>query len=234
MPVHESEVAFFQRFTRSFPRPRRCFVDTYDTWRGHCPGRCRPRPVAAWGASGLGGHPKPENVRGPRAARLAGARACRSLCPMGSTSTAREFCQAGADGFGVGENITCSPDAATGIGAVGKLVVNGHGKRTMKVARGSGKGDAARGCCRSIASPITICCAAPMSRRLRGRPLLQPLWRGAIALYPAAHLDDSRAAVAAQLDALPPSLRKLSPGPPAKARAGRSCCPSRCLPSAVG
>src|SRR6185369_6962234 len=44
-----------------------------------------------------------------------------------------------ADGFGVGENITCSPDAAVGIGAVAKLTVNGYGKRTMKLARGTGK-----------------------------------------------------------------------------------------------
>src|SRR4029077_7632512 len=42
-------------------------------------------------------------------------------------------------GFGVGENISCSPDAATGIGAVAKLVVNGYGKITMKLAKGSGK-----------------------------------------------------------------------------------------------
>ena len=45
----------------------------------------------------------------------------------------------GADGYGVGENITCSPDAAVGIGAVAKLTVNGYGKLTMKLARGTGK-----------------------------------------------------------------------------------------------
>ena len=39
----------------------------------------------------------------------------------------------------MGENITCSPDAATGIGAVAKLTVNGYGKLTMKLARGTGK-----------------------------------------------------------------------------------------------
>src|SRR6185369_17692559 len=44
-----------------------------------------------------------------------------------------------ADGFGVGENITCSPDSPVGVGAVAKVVVNGYGKVTMKISRGSGK-----------------------------------------------------------------------------------------------
>lgn len=44
-----------------------------------------------------------------------------------------------ADGFGVGENIVCSPDSAVGVGAVGKLTENEHGRAVMKISEGSGK-----------------------------------------------------------------------------------------------
>jgi nicotinate phosphoribosyltransferase len=123
----------------------------------------------------------------------------------------RELALAGADGFGVGENITCSPDAATGVGAVGKLVLNGYGKLTMKLARGSGKAtlpgilSAYR-----FADHDLLCLhdepAPPASQAV---PLLSPLWRGRELAAPLPTLAESRAYVARQLAGLPAALRDL-------------------------
>lgn len=44
-----------------------------------------------------------------------------------------------ADGFGVGENIVCSPDSSVGIGAVAKLTTSAYGVPVMKFSEGSGK-----------------------------------------------------------------------------------------------
>src|SRR5439155_22547532 len=108
-----------------------------------------------------------------------------------------------ADGFGVGENITCSPDAATGVGAVGKLVLNGYGQPTMKISRGSGKA--------TLPGPLQTWRfsdhdligfsdeAAPSG----GRPLPERVWRGrAPARLPP--LAVSRADVLPQIQALSP------------------------------
>lgn len=216
VPVHESEVAFFQRFYEIFPQASTLLVDTYDTWRGIA-GAVRASSGRCLGVR-LDSEVTPENVKRARALLDSlGAKGVSIFVSDGLDEyRVRELCQAGADGFGVGENITCSPDAATGIGAVGKLVVNGHGKRTMKVARGSGKATLPGLLQVYRFADHDLLCCADEPPPAGGRPLLQPLWRGRSLFTPLPHLDDSRAAVAAQLDALPPSLRSLSPGPPAE------------------
>jgi nicotinate phosphoribosyltransferase len=213
VPVHETEVGFFRRFYELFPQASTLLIDTYDTWRGIA-GAVRASEGRCLGVR-LDSEVTPENVRRARAL----------LDSLGATGVSifvsdgldeyrvRDLCEAGADGFGVGENITCSPDAATGIGAVGKLVENGHGKRTMKVARGSGKATLP-GLLQvyRFADHDLLCCAdepAPAG----GRPLLQPLWRGRDLVAPLPSLEESRAGVAAQLAALPEAQRSITPNP---------------------
>ena len=137
--VAETEREAFAQFYRAFPDTSTMLVDTYDTERGHPP---RGR-----------GDRRQARRRPPRLQRHArdGARARGSCSTSSARRTPRSIVSDGldeyrvrrardvADGFGVGENIICSPDAAAGIGAVAKLVVNGYGKMTMKVARGTGK-----------------------------------------------------------------------------------------------
>ena len=127
----------------------------------------------------------------------------------------RELAAAGADGFGVGENITCSPDAATGVGAVGKLVLNGHGKLTMKLARGSGKATlpGLLQCYRFGDHDLLTLSNEPPPPG--GTPLLEPVWRGRHPVAPPPAPAAIRERVRAQLDALPSqtsrAVRELQP-----------------------
>ena len=89
---------------------------------------------------GIDSNVTPETVARARAAPRRARRAARARSSsVDGLDELRVAQLAGADGYGVGENITCSPDAAVGIGAVAKLTVNGYGKLTMKLARGTGK-----------------------------------------------------------------------------------------------
>ncbi|HEY8076698.1 MAG TPA: hypothetical protein VIF62_21380, partial [Labilithrix sp.] len=135
----ETEREFFAAYARTYAGlPTTMLVDTYDTERG-----IRHAVEAAGGKLGairIDSNVTPESI----------ARARKLLADLGSPQTkiyvsdaldeyrVRELVDV-ADGFGVGENIVCSPDASVGIGAVAKLVVNGYGKITMKVAKGTGK-----------------------------------------------------------------------------------------------
>lgn len=213
VPVHETELAFFQRFYEIFPQASTLLVDTYDTWRGIA-GAVRASGGRCLGVR-LDSEVTPENVR--RARALLDSLGAPNVSIFVSDGLdeyrVQDLCQAGADGFGVGENITCSPDAATGIGAVGKLVVNGHGKRTMKVARGSGKATLPGLLQVYRHADHDLLCCADEPPPAGGQPLLQPLWRGRDLVAPLPSLDQSRAAVASQIAALPPSLRVITPTP---------------------
>ncbi|MBL9008312.1 MAG: hypothetical protein JNJ46_28890 [Myxococcales bacterium] len=203
VPVYETERAFFQRFYELFPHASTLLVDTYDTWRGirgavgATAGRCL--------GVRLDSDVTPENVRKARELlQSLGAPQVSIFVSDGLDEyRVRELAQAGADGFGVGENITCSPDAATGIGAVGKLVQNGHGKRTMKVARGSGKATLPGRLQAYRFDDHDHVCGADEPPPPGGRPLLVPLWRGRELVAPLPSLDASRTSVQAQLQALP-------------------------------
>src|SRR5262249_39739892 len=132
-----SERAAFRLFFEAFADHSIMLVDTYDTDLG-----VRHAVEATEGkltGVRLDSNVTPETV----------ARARRILDELGaphakivvSDSLDEERVRAleGADAYGVGENISCSPDAAIGVGAVAKLTVNGYGKLTMKLSRGTGK-----------------------------------------------------------------------------------------------
>lgn len=208
-PVGATESAFFAEFCDLFPHAATLLVDTYDTLRG-----VRNAVTATGGrlqAVRLDSQVTPASVREVRALLDSlGAPHVRIFVSDGLDEwRVRELAQAGAAAFGVGENITCVPDAACGVGAVGKLVRNGYGKPTMKLARGSGK----------ATLPETLQVhrypdrdvltlwdeAAPPG----GQPLLQPLWRGKDLVAPLPSLQASREHVQAQIAALPPHLRAL-------------------------
>jgi nicotinate phosphoribosyltransferase len=112
VPVHETEVGFFRRFYELFPQASTLLIDTYDTWRG-IEGAVRATLGRCLGVR-LDSEVTPENVR--RARELLNALGAKGVSIFVSDGLdeyrVRELCQAGADGFGVGENITCSPDAA--------------------------------------------------------------------------------------------------------------------------
>lgn len=209
VPVHDTETAFFRRFYELFPHASTLLVDTYDTWGGirsavrASDGRCL--------GVRLDSNVTPATVAQARELlRSLGAPNVSIFVSDGLDEyRVRELAAAGADGFGVGENITCSPDAATGIGAVGKLVENSDGKQTMKLALGSGKAtlpgwlQAYR-----FADHDLLCCAdepAPDG----GRPLLQPVWRGRDAVAPLPDLATTRDRTQAQIAQLPANLRTL-------------------------
>ena len=133
----DSERAAFARFFEVFPHNSIMLVDTYETEAGI------RHAVEATGGK-LSGVRLDSNVTPATVARARqlldelGAPQAKIIVSDGLDEH-RVAALAGADGFGVGENITCSPDAAVGVGAVAKLTVNGYGKLTMKLARGTGK-----------------------------------------------------------------------------------------------
>jgi nicotinate phosphoribosyltransferase len=138
-PRAVTERAVFEAMRAAFPGVRMTFlVDTYDTERGLA--------AAVEAAAG-----QPFSVRIDSNVSIASMKRAREVLTNLGATDAKIYVSDGldehrvaelapyVDGFGVGENITCSPDAATGVGAVAKLVVNGYGKTTMKVAKGTGK-----------------------------------------------------------------------------------------------
>lgn len=116
----------------------------------------------------------------------------------------------GADGYGVGENITCSPDAAVGIGAVAKLTVNAYGKLTMKLARGTGKMTLPGQLAVHRFRDHDLIALAGESVASGGQELLRPVWRGRAAL-PQPTLAESRRYARGCVEALPAALRRLEP-----------------------
>jgi nicotinic acid phosphoribosyltransferase len=119
-----------------------------------------------------------------------------------------ELCDV-ADGFGVGENITCSPDAATGIGAVAKLIVNGYGKVTMKLAKGSGKATLPGRLQTYRMGDHDLIALESEAAPSGATPLLQPVWRGRARVGTWPSLPEIRGHVRAQIEALSPELRAL-------------------------
>jgi nicotinate phosphoribosyltransferase len=209
IPVKASEGRFFARFCELFPHAATMLVDTYDTWQGIATAVQATRG----GCTGirLDSGVTVETVRRAKAllAEL-GASHVKVIASDGLTEQrVLELAAAGADGFGVGENITCSPDAATGIGAVGKLVLNGYGKLTMKLARGTGKATLP-GLLQAYRFADHDLLAMQQEPPPAGaQPLLVPLWRGRSLVTALPTLALSRAAVQKQIAALPPHLRAL-------------------------
>jgi nicotinate phosphoribosyltransferase len=202
VPIADSEAEAYAQFTRAFPGQVTLLVDTYDTERGI------RRAVQATGgrltAIRIDCNVGVETLR----------RARRVLVEEGAPHVkifvsdrldehrVAELAEV-ADAFGVGENITCSPDSATGIGAVAKLVVNGYGKLTMKLSRGSGKATLPGRLQAYRFADHDLVALADEPAPSGGRPLLVPVWRGRAPL-PLPTLDESRGWVGAQLAAHPP------------------------------
>lgn len=208
-PVAETEMHFFRRFCELFPGHATLLVDTYDTFRG-IENAVRATDGKLAGVR-LDSGVTPESVR--RARKLLsdlGAPHAKLFLSDGLDEyRVRDLATAGGDGFGVGENISCSPDAATGIGAVGKLVQNATGKLTMKLARGSGKATLP-GRLQVYRFPDhDLLTLHDEPARPGGTPLLQPLWRGKKLVSPLPSLTETRDHVSAQRTALPAHLRKL-------------------------
>jgi nicotinate phosphoribosyltransferase len=212
----ETERDFFAAYARTFEGlPTTMLVDTYDTERG-----IRHAVEATGGRLGairVDSNVTPESVTRARAL----------LADLGSPQTKiyvsdaldehrvlelREL----VDGFGVGENIVCSPDSATGVGAVAKLVVNGYGAVTMKVAKGTGKATLPGELQVWRSSDHDVVALASEPPLAGARAMLAPVWRGAA---PSSPDTDARAALGAareharrEIEALPAELRRVERG----------------------
>ncbi len=211
VPPTESERELFCDFVREFPSSGILLVDTYDTERGIA-NAVRASEGRLTGVR-LDSNVTPATVR----------RARELLDSLGAdhaqiwvSDQLDEYRVAAlaplADGFGVGENITCSPDAASGIGAVGKIVTNGYGKPTMKVSRGSGKATLPGALQAYRFHDHDLIALADEPAPSGGRALLHPVWRGGAPVEQPS-LVASREYVRAELAGLPPSLRALEPAP---------------------
>jgi nicotinate phosphoribosyltransferase len=218
-PVAETEQAAFAAFYAAFPEASTLLVDTYDTLRGVKHG------VLATGGRlqgvRLDSSVTPQLVRDVRALLDAhGAPEAKIYVSDGLDELrVAELRAAGADGFGVGENITCSPDAPVGVGCVGKVVVNGYGKITMKLARGSGKATLPGHLqVYRFADHDVVATAEEPSPG--GTPLLVPVWRGRKPIGPGAEAPiAARERAQAALAGLPAGLRRLEPAAPDDATA---------------
>jgi nicotinate phosphoribosyltransferase len=211
----ETERAFFEAYARTFPgSPTTMLVDTYDTERG-----IRLAVEATGGKLGairIDSNVTPDSI----------ARARKLLAELGAPDV-KIFVSDGlderrvaelrevADGFGVGENIVCSPDAATGVGAVAKLVVNGYGAVTMKVAKGTGK--ATLPCELQVwrFSDHDLVSLASEPGPGGARAMLAPVWRGEGPVNESdarVDLESARRRAREEIATLPDELRRLDPG----------------------
>ncbi len=208
----ETERAFFKAYADAFPGPTTMLVDTYDTERG-----IRNAVEASGGRLGAIRIDSNVSVASLERARALlvelGAAHVKIYASDGLDEAKVKELATVADGFGVGENITCSPDAATGIGAVAKLVVNGYGKVTMKMAKGSGKATLPGEIQAYRFADHDFVALAEEPAPTGGAPLLVPVWRGAAPVAPLPSLDATRAHVRAQVAALSPAMRALEGAP---------------------
>ncbi|MBX3190188.1 MAG: hypothetical protein KF819_24385 [Labilithrix sp.] len=210
----ETERGFFAAYAKTFAGlPTTMLVDTYDTERGirHAVEACGND----LGAIRIDSNVTPETIARARSllAEL-GAPHTKIYVSDGLDEGRVSELHALVDGFGVGENIVCSPDAATGVGAVAKLVVNGYGATTMKIAHGTGKA--------TLPGELQVwrfsdhdVVALAHEPSPGGRAMLSPVWRGKAPVRDAsasAALAEARATAKRELDeiAAPPRApRKL-------------------------
>jgi nicotinate phosphoribosyltransferase len=206
----DSERGAFRAFYEAFPHSSTMLVDTYDTLVGI-------RHAVEATAGKLTGIRLDSNVT-PETARQAralldelGAPQAKIIASDGLDEYRVRGLEPYCDGFGVGENISCSPDSPVGVGAVAKVVVNGYGEITMKLARGSGKATLP-GLLQVWRYPDhDLVALADEATPAGGRALLRPVWRGRAPVEALPSLEESRAEVRRQIEALPPPLRALEP-----------------------
>lgn len=215
----ETERGFFEAYGRAFDGfPTTMLVDTYDTERGirHAVESASARG-AKLGAIRIDSNVTPDSL----------FRARQLLTELGSAATKiyvsdgldehrvlelREL----ADGFGIGEHIVCSPDAAIGIGAVAKLVTNGYGSLTMKVAKGTGKATLPGELqVWRFSDHDLVALASEPPPGGGGRSMLEPVWRGEAPVKETDARSDlaaARAHAGEELGALPAELRRIDKG----------------------
>jgi len=215
----DSERGFFEAYAKTFEAvPTTMLVDTYDTERGirHAVEATTKRKGGKLGAIRIDSNVTPESV----------TRARKLLEELGSPDTKIYVSDAldehrvaelrdVADGFGVGENIVCSPDSATGIGAVGKLVVNGYGAITMKVAKGTGKATLPGELQVWRYADHDLVALASEKAPSGGRAMLRPVWRGDARVESTDARQDlaaARARAREEIAALPDELREIERG----------------------
>jgi nicotinate phosphoribosyltransferase len=100
-----------------------------------------------------------------------------------------------------------------GIGAVAKLTVNGYGKLTMKLARGTGKATLPGELQVHRFADHDLVALADEAVASNGRKLLQPVWRGRAPVAPPTPAQTRQYALA-EVAALPPALRALETAQP--------------------
>lgn len=213
-PRAETEREFFAAYARTFEgTPPTMLVDTYDTERG-----IRLAVEATQGKLGairIDSNVTAESVTRARQLLVElGAPQAKIYVSDGLDEDRAVELRDLVDGFGVGENIVCSPDSATGVGAVAKLVVNGYGAVTMKVAKGTGKATlpGELQVWRSSDHDLVALASEPAPSSA-ARPMLGPLWRGSKPTSDEnarARLGAARERAKSEIATLPPELRDLS------------------------
>ncbi|MEO6950252.1 MAG: hypothetical protein ABI321_00460 [Polyangia bacterium] len=215
LSTDESERRAFAAFHATYGASATYLVDTYDTVRGI-------RNAVRASNKQLGGIRIDSNVT---VATVAQARALldelgaphAKIIVSDGLDEMKVARLDGADGFGVGEQITCSPDSATGVGAVAKLTVNGYGRATMKLSRGSAKMTLPGRIAAWRYADHDLVAIDGEAVPAGGRALLEPLWRGrgpVVEEPAAAALHRAHAVCRRELAALPAGVRDLaSPEP---------------------
>lgn len=200
---NEAERSFFHGFAEVFPNEATLLVDTYNSEQGI------KNAIAATNG-------KLKAIRIDSNVSVSTIRLARNLLDANNCQHVKIFVSDGlnekkvqeladvADGFGVGENITCSPDSATGVGAVGKLTVNGYGKKTIKISQGSGK--------MTLPGPVQIFRTKErdmiglLGEKFEGEELLKY-----VNTLPT--IEESRAWAKSQMDDLSPELKNIDNNP---------------------
>jgi nicotinate phosphoribosyltransferase len=212
VPVETTEGEFYADFARLFPTAATLLVDTYDTDRG-LRDAVRATAGRVTGVR-IDSNVTPESIAHARKVLDGlGAQHVKIYVSDGLDEHKVRELAVVADGFGVGENISCSPDAATGVGAVAKLVVNGYGKVTMKLAKGTGKATLPGELQAWRAQDHDLLALAGEAGPPGATPLLEPVWRGRAKVRELPPVSETRAYVKRQIAALPEAARALEPAP---------------------
>lgn len=235
----ETERDFFRAYAETFRDvPTTMLVDTYDTERGIrnavAAMRGTGRPL---GAIRIDSNVTPASIMRARAllAEL-GSSETKVYVSDGLDEARAEELRDLVDGFGVGENIVCSPDAATGVGAVAKLIVNGYGALTMKVAKGTGKATLPGELQVHRFADHDVVALASEPSLPGSRPLLTPVWRGCARTESTddrADLAAARATAMREIEGLPPELRVVKKPAPAEPSPGRKLVASDALAATI-
>lgn len=211
----DTERGFFDAYAKTFSGlPTTMLVDTYDTERGIRNAVEATKNEGGLGAIRIDSIVTPESmIRARKLLDELGSPKTKIYVSDGLDEHRVEALRDLVDGFGVGENIVCSPDSATGIGAVAKLVINGYGAVTMKVAKGTGKATLPGELqVWRFADHDLVALAREPAPGDGARKMLEPVWRGTSrtgSTDARADLALARSRAAEEIGSLPEDLRVL-------------------------